>query len=367
VHDVRTILIVKLSAMGDVVHALPAVTYLRKAAPKAEIHWAVDTRFAELLEGNPGIAKVVSLPIREWKGRLGTPATWREAIHAAGMLRDGKYDLAIDLQGNIKSGVVTYLSGAPLRYGFPREIARERGNLWFTNRRPPAVVEDRHVTQKILRVACAPFGGEFLFDGLKGEVANTPEEVAAAERLLFDAVPGAAPRLAVHPGTTWNTKRMDPAFWADAVRLLRGTFPSLGAFLSWGTDREREECLAIRELAGGRVKLLPRLGYKALAAVYRACGHMIGPDTGPLHLAAAVGAKTVSVFRGSDGKYAAPPGRGHRFLQAPLPCTACQIKGDKVCPRDAECRATMKAAEVAAAMAELIAGSGAASTGGKAP
>ena len=122
--DVRRILIVKLSAMGDVVHALPAVTYLRKAAPKAEIHWAVDTRFAELLEGNPGIATVVSLPIREWKGRPGSPSTWREAIHAVDMLRGGKYDLAIDLQGNIKSGVVTWLSGAPLRYGFPRETAR---------------------------------------------------------------------------------------------------------------------------------------------------------------------------------------------------------------------------------------------------
>jgi heptosyltransferase-1 len=367
VPDVRRILVVKLSAMGDVVHALPAVTYLRRAAPSSEIHWAVDTRFAELLEGNPGIAKVVSLPIREWKERLGSRATWREAIDAAEALRGGKYDLAIDLQGNIKSGVVTYFSGAPLRFGFPRETARERQNLWFTNRRPAASAEDRHVTQKILRVASAPFGGEFRPDDLKGEVANTPEEIATAERLLFDALPGAAPRLAVHPGTTWNTKRMNPAFWAETVRLLRGVFPSMGTFLSWGTDREREECLAIRYLAGERVALLPRLGYKALAAAYRACGHMIGPDTGPLHLAAVVGAKTVSVFRGSDGRYAAPVGPGHRFFQAPLPCTACQIKGDKVCPRDAECRASIKAAEIAAAMAEFIAGSGAASTGGKAP
>ncbi len=270
------------------------------------------------------------------------------------MLRGGKYDLAIDLQGNIKSGVVTWLSGAPLRYGFPREIARERQNLWFTNRRSAAVEEDRHVTRKILRIASAPFGGEFLLEDLKGEVANSTEEIAAAERLLFDAVPGAAPRLAVHPGTTWNTKRMDPAFWAESLRLLRGAFPSMGVFLSWGTEVEREECLAIRELAGRRVKLLPRLGFKALAAVYRACGHMIGPDTGPLHLAAVVGAKTVSVFRGSDGRYAAPVGPDHRFFQAPLPCTACQIKGDKVCPRDAECRATIKAAEVAAAMIGLM-------------
>ncbi|MBE0606022.1 MAG: glycosyltransferase family 9 protein [Deltaproteobacteria bacterium] len=365
--DIRRILIVKLSAMGDVVHALPAVTYLRRAAPSAEIHWAVDTRFAELLEGNPGIAKVVSLPIREWKGRLGSPATWREARGGAEALRGGGYDLAIDLQGNIKSGVVTYLSGAPLRYGFPRETARERQNLWFTNRHPPALEEDRHVTRKILRVASAPFGGTFGTEELRGEVVNTAAETEAASLLLAETLPGASPRLAVHPGTTWNTKRMDAAFWADTVRSVRDAFPRLGVFLSWGTEKEREECLAIRYLAGQGVALLPRLGYKALAAVYRVCGLVIGPDTGPLHLAAVVGAKTVSVFRGSDGRYAAPVGPGHRFFQAPLPCTACQIKGDKVCPRDAECRATIKAAEVAAAMAEFIAVPGAASTGGKAP
>ena len=340
--------------MGDVVHALPAVAYLRKAAPKAEIHWAVDTRFAELLEGNPGIAKVVSLPIRKWKGHPGSPATWREARMAAAALRGGKYDLAIDLQGNIKSGVVTFLSGAPLRYGFPRETARERQNLWFTNRQPPAVEEDRHVTRKILRVASAPFGGTFTTEELRGEIVNTAAETVAAERLLAETLPGASPRLALHPGTTWNTKRMDIAFWSDTVRFVRDAFPGLGVFLSWGTEKEREECLAIRYMAGEGVALLPRLGYKALAATYRACGHMIAPDTGPLHLAAVVGAKTVSVFRGSAGGYAAPVGPDHRFFQAPLPCTACQIKGDKVCPRDAECRTTIKAADVAAAMAGLM-------------
>jgi ADP-heptose:LPS heptosyltransferase len=229
------------------------------------------------------------------------------------------------------------------------------------------VEEDRHVTRKILRVASAPFGGTFTAEDLHGEIVNTAAEMEAAELLLAGALPGASPRLAVHPGTTWNTKRMNAAFWADIVRIVRVAFPGLGVFLSWGSEKEREECLAIRYLAGRGVALLPRLGYKALAAAYRACGHMIGPDTGPLHLAAVAGAKTVSVFRGSDGRYAAPAGPGHRFFQAPLPCTACQIKGDKVCPRDAECRATIKAAEVAAAMAEIIAATGAASAGGKAP
>ena len=114
---------------------------------------------------------------------------------------------------------------------------------------------------------------------------------------------------------------MDPAFWAETVRLLRGTFPSMGTFLSWGTDREREECLAIRELAGGRVMLLPRLGYKALAAVYRACGHMIGPDTGPLHLAAVVGSEDRFGVPG-DGREPERPGRSG----PPVPAGAAALR-----------------------------------------
>ncbi len=346
----------KLSSLGDILHALPAVPYLRRAAPAAEIHWVVDTRFAGLLEGNPGIARVIALPIREWKGKAGSPSTWREAFAAAGELRRGGYDVAFDVQGNIKSGVVAHLSGAPLRYGFPRETVRERQNLWFTNRRPPAAEADRHVTRKILRVVSSPFGTPFSMEEFRGEVVNTPEEMSAAARLLEEALPGAFPRLALHPGTTWNTKRMDAAFWAQTVLLLRERFPGMGVFLSWGTEMERSECLAIRKLAGGGDALLPRMGYKALASVYRACGHMIGPDTGPLHLAAVAGAKTVSVYRGSSGEYAAPVGPGHRFFQAPLPCAACQIKGEKVCPRDAECRRSIDPARVAEAMAELVGG-----------
>ena len=350
--DIRRILIVKLSAMGDVLHALPAAAYLRKAAPSAEVHWAVDTRFAGLLDGNPGIAKVVSLPIGKWKGAMGSLDTVREAFDAAGRLRGERYDLAIDIQGNIKSGIVTYLSAAPIRYGFPPEAARERQNAWFTNRHPPAVEDDRHVTEKILRVVSAPFGLPFTMADFPGEISIAEEETSAVCRILEEALPGTSPRLAVHPGTTWTTKRMPPSFWAETVRIVTGAFPGLGTYLSWGTQGELEECAAIRDLAGGaRVALLPRLGYKALAAAYRACGHAAGPDTGPLHLAAIAGARTVSVFRATDGNRNAPRGPGHRFLQAPMPCKACLRKR---CDRDEECRASIRPEEAAAAIAELM-------------
>jgi lipopolysaccharide heptosyltransferase I len=351
VAETGRILIVKLSAMGDVVHALPAVAYLRDRLPSAEIHWAVDARFAELLEGHPGIDTVVPLPIRGWKGRAASATTWREVAAAAARLRRVRYDIAFDVQGNIKSGVVTFLSGAPLRYGFPRGAAREPQNLWFTNRRPPTSPSDRHVSEKILRLVSAPFDGRFSLADFPGRISGTAGECREANRLLAELLPGATPRLAIHPGTTWSTKRMDPSFWADTVRILRDAFPALGTFLSWGTEAERDECVAIREGAKGGVAVLPRLGFKALAAAFRVCGYAMGPDTGPVHLAAAAGAVTVSVFRATDGRRNAPFGPRHRFLQAPFPCTACLRRR---CDRDAACRASVRPEDAATAMADRM-------------
>ncbi len=348
------ILIVKLSAMGDVVHALAAAAFIRKAAPDARITWAVDSRFAGLVEGHPAVDRVVPLDIKAWKSRWSAPATRKEVAAAIRSLRLGGHDVAFDLQGNIKSGVVTILSGAPVRIGFPKEIAREKPNLWFTNRHVAHDPADRHITHRLLRLASAPFGGTFSPEDARPFFPVSPDARQAAGDRLREALPGATRFLALHAGTTWNTKQMDPTFWASVIVLLRDLAPGLGTVLSWGGEAEKVEAELIAALAGGRVALLPRMGYPELAATYAACGHMIGPDCGPLHLAAAAGAATVSVFRGSVGEYAAPEGERHRFLQAPQPCTGCQIKGNKVCPRDAECRESITPAEVAGAMEEFM-------------
>jgi heptosyltransferase-1 len=351
--DFRRILIVKLSALGDVAHALPAIDYLGRVAPGAQVDWAVDRRFSGLLEGNAGLHRVVSLDLRRWKREWSTAAAQREASAAVRCLRKGRYDVAFDLQGNAKSGVVTRLSGAPLRYGFDRNGVREAPNLLFTNRKVALQPGDRHISQKLLRVLSAPFGGEFDLSGLSVGIALTEAQERNAERVVVEIFPEASPLVVVHAGTTWRTKRMDPAFWAEALRGLQKRFPRMGAFLSWGSEEERREAEEIRGSAGGRVELLPKLTLGELAAVYRKCGHLLAPDTGPLHVAAAAGAKTVSVFRVTDGNRNAPLGASHRFLQAPMPCTACLRKR---CARDAECRRSIPPENAATAMASLILG-----------
>ncbi len=349
--EFRRILIVKLSALGDVAHALPIIDFLRTAAPEAQIDWAVDRRFAPLLTGNPALRRVVPLDIRRWKSAWTTADARREAAAAVRELREGRYDAAFDIQGNTKSGAVTRLSGAPVRYGFDRKGVREAPNLLFTNRKVPQRPEDRHVAGKMLRVISAPFGGSFDLSALRTEVATGPEADARAARILAELLPGVFPVVAIHAGTTWTTKKMYPGFWADAARRLRGRFPSLGVILTWGGEDERREAEEIARAAGAGAAVVPAVSLKELAALYRTCGYLMAPDTGPLHVAAAAGAKTVSVFRVTDGNRNAPHGPGHRFIQAPMPCTACLRKR---CRRDDECRRSILPAAAADAMAALI-------------
>ncbi len=349
--EFRRILIVKLSALGDVAHALPMVDFLRRSAPDADIDWAVDARFAPVLAGHPGLRRIVALDIGRWKREWPAGRTRREVAEAAAALRAARYDAAFDVQGNAKSGLVTFLSGAPLRFGFGRDGVREALNLLFTNRKVRLLPEDAHITQKILRVAAAPFGGTFDLSVLRAFVATAPGDEARAAAIIRDLAGGASPLLAVHAGTTWVTKKMDPRFWAAAIRALRESFPNLGVLLTWGTEDERREAAEILAMAGGPGGVVPPVSLKELAALYRACGHVMAPDTGPLHVAAAAGARTVSAFRATDGRRNAPRGPGHRFLQAPLTCAACLRKR---CDRDAECRASLSPEAAAEAMAALM-------------
>ena len=345
------ILIVKLSALGDVAHALPVLDYLKKAAPRARIDWAVDRRFSGLLEGNGALFRVLPLDLRRLKREWTTGSARKEAAEAVRELRQGRYDVAFDIQGNAKSGVVTRLSGARLRFGFDRHGVREAPNLLFTNRKVALRPEDQHITRKLLRVVSAPFGGDFDLSSLRAEIHTTEAQERRAAEVVQDAFPDSTPLLVVHPGTTWQTKRMDPGFWAEAVGILKRRFRRMGVFISWGSEEERREAEEIRQIAGPWVKPLPKLSLGDLAAVYRKCGFLMAPDTGPLHVAAAAGAKTVSVFRVTDGNRNAPYGTGHRFIQAPMPCTACLRKR---CAQDAECRRSIAPGAAADAMAGLI-------------
>lgn len=340
------VLVVKISALGDVVHALPVLAYLKSADSAVEIDWLVEKAFAPLLEGHPLIRRVHALEMKAWR-RQG----WKQAVAGTlGMiraLRRERYDLVLDLQGNSKSGLFTLLSGAPLRVGFDREGAREWPNLLATSRRVSLTAADHHVGDRALALARAglPGGNAAL---LAGPLPVEPQALAKVEALLTEAGLGAGPLVVLHYGTTWTTKLWPLESWQQLASLLAEK--GLRPILTWGNDKEEAAAQSIFAASAGRAVIWPRGGLKDLVALLSRVDLVVGADTGPVHIAAAVDTPTVSIYRVTDATRNGPRGEKHIRLQVDLPCSPC-LK--KACERDGECGGRITPAQVLAAMATL--------------
>ena len=152
------VLIVKVSALGDVIHALPVLAWLKSADPEMEVDWLVEEGFATVLDGHPLLRKVHRINTKKWR-QEGALQSVRCFMRAIGALRNEKYDVVLDLQGNAKSGLFTLCSAAPSRYGFDRDAIRENVGLFATNQKVKLDDGDFHITDRSLAIARAAFPG----------------------------------------------------------------------------------------------------------------------------------------------------------------------------------------------------------------
>jgi heptosyltransferase-1 len=342
------VLIVKASALGDVVHALPVLAWLKSADPAMEIDWLVEEGFAPLLDGHPLLRRVFPVATHRWR-RQGRLAALREGLRVVAQLRSEKYNVVLDLQGNSKSGLFTMFSGASHRYGFDGQGVREWPNLLATNCRVSLSVEDYHVSDRSLAIARAAFptGKESLPAGplfVNAAAAHKVDKQLAEYGLTCR-------RFAVlHYGTTWKTKLWPLENWSTVVRHLV-VDSDIVPVLTWGSDGERAVVEKITEAGRGAAVIWPRGTLPDLTALLARAAVVIGGDTGPVHIAAAVGIATVSIYRVTDGRRNGPRGEQHIRLQAPLNCSACLRKE---CERDLECGTSIHAASVIAAVERLL-------------
>lgn len=353
----RSILIVRLSAIGDVLHALPVLDALRRAFPDARLGWIVEELSAPLLEGHPDIDKLYIVPKKQWRGAWlakfgGEIRPFFRAVAADG------WDAAVDVQGLAKSGAVAWASRAKLRVGFAGPDSREANRL-FINRavRPPAG-EAVHVVEKNLS----------LLRGLgveepRGEgrlVVRDDEVEAMAEALRLAGWNGQQGLAALNPGAGWSSKRWPPECFAEAgAALARGE--RLAPLVFWGPgEEEARDAIAEGLRARGADPIVcPRTTLRQLAAAIRLCRLFIGGDTGPTHMAALLGVPVVAVFGSSDHRRNRPwPTERTRVLQRLdldcCPCwkTECPLEE----PRRLQCLAGVRPDEVVAAARELLAG-----------
>jgi ADP-heptose:LPS heptosyltransferase len=249
------ILILKLSALGDVIHTLPALTTLRRHQPEADIAWLVEDAAADLLDGHPALNRVLVLPRRVWSrdSREGRRmAAVRGFLAFARAFRTERFDLAIDFQGLAKSAVWMALARSPRKAGFGRGLPRNEG-AWLTlSERVPPGSPDRHALDRGLALL---EGLGFPRLPLAYDLPVGAEAEARAESLLREAglAQGAA-FVAVNPMTRWPTKDWEPARFAAVLDRLRAR--GIPVVLTGGPgDRE-----AHRRHPGGRG---PRLGFDA--------------------------------------------------------------------------------------------------------
>ena len=309
----RSIAIVKLSALGDVVHATPVVEALADAWPAARLTWVVERRAAALLRDHPRLADVVTIDTRTWR-RVRTPSAAIEVARTLGALRRrlraASFDVALDLQGLVKSGLVTAATGAPVRVGFAAGFRRERLNGLFTNRHVTPPPSARHVVDQYLALL-EPLGVA------PGRVAFTlpTRDTAEARVDEFFAEAGLKPHgrvVVLNPGAGRPAKRWPVDRFAELAARL-GREASARVLVLWGPGEEAAAQTIARAPAA---VLAPATDVETLMAVMRRASVVVAGDTGPLHVAAAVGAPCVGLYGPTSAVRNGPYGRGHRTLSA---------------------------------------------------
>jgi heptosyltransferase-1 len=285
-------LIVRLSSIGDIVHALPAVAALGESFPQAEIHWVVESRHALLLEGNPYLYRVVKLDTLGWRRQLITGATLREIGRGLRALRASRYDAAIDFQGLWKSAVVAWLSRARERIGFAKPWLREpSAAVLYTQRISPRA--RKHVIETNLalveQLGAHTQHWQFPLPRSDMDDAYVETQITALNAKDF---------IIINPGGGWRSKCWSPESYAELMLRLEGILP--GQILLTGSAGEENLIAAILQRAGSRrARYVPATLVQFIALARRA-SLFIGGDTGPLHLAAAVGTPIVGIFGPTD-------------------------------------------------------------------
>ncbi len=281
-------LVIRLSSIGDIVHTLPAVAELGHSFPRAEIHWLVEKRFSSLLNGNPFVQRVIELDTLGWRENwFGSSVgqSWRA-------VRKERYDAAIDFQGLLKTGILSFAAHAKRRVGFGREWLRERGaGMFYTDRVQP--LGRGHIIERNLalveHLGAKPGPWEFPL------LNNQPETKLVAERLTDLGVKNF---ILISPGGGWKAKRWPPESFSELIRRIANELqPDI---LLTGSPAEEPLIAGILEQANvARARYFPATLVQFIALARRA-RLFVGGDTGPLHLAAAVTTPLVAIFDASD-------------------------------------------------------------------
>ncbi|HEY7090212.1 MAG TPA: lipopolysaccharide heptosyltransferase I [Tepidisphaeraceae bacterium] len=303
----RRILLIKPSALGDVVHTLPVLNLLRRRWPDANITWLIASAFAGLVEGHPQLSDVITFDRNRLAQSWYNPRAAVELLRFIRGLRLQPFDLVIDLQGLFRSGTLTALTRAPVRVGFSN--ARELAHLFYTHHVPIDTM-DQHAIDRCLNVTealgCGREPVEFHFvtgDGDRSHIDQLLNGVGRYAVLL--------------PGTNWLTKRWPIDKFASIVQPLRQQL-GLSTIVAGGPD--------VVELAAqipSAVNLAGKTTLRQLVALIERSQLVIANDSGPMHIAAALNKPLVTMFGPTNPLRTGPYRRLESVVRVDIPCSPC--------------------------------------------
>ncbi len=338
--SVKNILVVKMSAIGDVIHALPVSYAIKETYPAAKVSWIVEPPAYDLLTNNPCIDEIILFEKTQFK------SVWGLMTHLPAFsrrLKQGRFDVALDLQGLAKSAAIAYLSGAPRKLGFcnMREFSH-----WVSR---PVCGEHQEgpVVERYLDVARAL--------GCKVSKVVFPVVVTAGEQQQTRELAGQAgldlrqAYILLVPGANWPNKRWPAEHFARLVNLLwqNGQIPVLVG----GAGDQPLACQISDKCIRPPINLVGQTSLKQLACLMEYATVLVGGDTGPMHLAAGLKTPVVALMGPTDANRNGPYGAGHQVVTVAHDCAGCW---QRQCPKGWDCLAGITPEQVFQALQTII-------------
>ncbi|MBV9298957.1 MAG: glycosyltransferase family 9 protein [Verrucomicrobia bacterium] len=354
------ILLIKPSALGDVVHTIPLLPKLRARFSEAQIDWLITPENADLVRHHPALSGVVLLE-RQNLSKFGR--SWSATTELVQILRRlwrSRYELVIDLQGQLRSALFTLATGAPVRIGFDRPVSPARsecarrkhwsllGYRWTGARdgswivyshRIPIPTLDVHAVDRYLWIA--PMLGLDV-NPADSRIYLSADTEFGVKRLLEKH--GLQRFAALVPGTKWETKHWGPERFAEVGRWLKEKYGFDVVIL--GTQNDSRRCEKVVKLCPGAIDFSGQTTAGELAAILKRAAVCVTNDSGSMHLAVALGRPVVSIFGPTNPMHIGPYGRPHAVVRTDLPCSPCNFRRLSQCPHGHACMDQVSAVTV---------------------
>ena len=305
------VLLIKTSSLGDVIHALPALTDAARAIPGIRFDWVVEEGFAELPGWHPAVDRVIPVAIRRWRKNIWQTIKSGEWRRFKQRVREVKYDLVIDAQGLVKSAWLTRYVKAPVA-GLDSQSAREPLASRFYSRRL-AVARGQHAVERVRQLFAVALG----YDLPKG----LGDYGLSVDKLV--ELPRKNPFVLFLHGTTWDTKHWPEAYWRELTERMGHL--GVEVKLPWGNAAEKARAERIAQGLKNAV-VLPKLNLAGVARVLADASACVAVDTGIGHLAAALDVPTLSLFGPTNPGLTGAYGRAQIHLASDFSCAPCLQK-----------------------------------------